>query len=200
MEIPIYTYLYIQKHTRLSKSKSAQCVSGFICRVQTLSTLWHFVWKVSYVVSLYRCCTVCLVYKYITQSIFSIFCSDCVNYCLWKSFENYFFNYSNSCCTLRTYLFIYVLFISWLHWKDIYLNKWFTLKCNIWFEWCLPCFKILTDKLIWKHENMSLCWHFLLVLLSLEGSEFVKMNISYSEGIDYCRSHGFAVYCCICGW
>lgn len=26
------------------------------------------------------------------------------------------------------------------------------------------------------------------------------MNIYFSEGIDYDRSHGFVVYCCICGW
>lgn len=68
-------------------------------------------------VSLYKHCTACLVYKCTTQSIFSILCSDCVNY-----FS--LFNSSNSCCTLRRYLFIYV-FIFWAHWKYIYLDKWF---------------------------------------------------------------------------
>lgn len=69
------------------------------------------------------------------------------------------------------------------------------IKCNIWLGWYLPGFKS------WLADLTMCQWHFSHVLRNISHfmwcKVLVKMNISYSEGINHGQSHGFVLYCCI---
>lgn len=168
----VYKWTVFPPHTMSVETQNQTffgVFSDFICRVQTLSTLWCFVRKVCHPIyvpppsyGIFWCINV-------QHNVYFLNSVVAVNYCRKMNF----LSYSNLHCTSRTYVCIILFFNT--HWKNIYLDKcfkWFTLKCNVWFKRYQPCYEIL---MIRWFESMKI-WHLLTFFICFKKYKPVQLT------------------------